>query len=93
MDVENVKQMILAAGMFAGLMAGADPTADYATRDVFTQGEFFVEKLKDHPAIAACDYGNGCDCQGRLGRVWRGKVSADAIELAANEAAVFDVVW
>jgi hypothetical protein len=28
---------------------------------------------------------------GRIGRVWRGKVNVDAIELPPNEAALFEV--
>ena len=74
-DVAKKNNIRLIVGIVTGWMSGrqfvppvfeeknvlADPNAImWATRFV----KYFVTEMKDHPAIAAWDYGNECNCMG-----------------------------
>ncbi len=74
-DVAQKNDVKLIVGIVTGWMSGRQfvPSV-FEEKNVLSDPEairwqtkfvrYFVEKLKDHPAIAAWDYGNECNCMG-----------------------------
>ena len=75
-DIARKNDIRLIVGLVTGWMSGqmfVPPAFD--DRNVLTDAEavmwttrfvrYFVENMKDHPAIAAWDFGNECNCMGR----------------------------
>ena len=77
-DVAEKNDVKLIVGLITGWMSGRQfVPAVFEEKNVLTDPEavrwqtkfvrYFVQKLKDHPAIAAWDYGNECNCMGAGG--------------------------
>jgi beta-galactosidase len=74
-DVAQKNDVKLIVGIVTGWMSGRQFVPEvFEEKNVLSDPEairwqtkfvrYFVEKLKDHPAIAAWDYGNECNCLG-----------------------------
>lgn len=74
-DVAEKNDVKLIVGLITGWMSGRQFVPEvFEEKNILTNQEairwqtkfvrYFVAKLKDHPAIAAWDYGNECNCMG-----------------------------